>query len=406
MKVREGYKKTKIGIIPEGWEVKKIEECFEVIMGQSPSSTSYNEEGKGLLLVQGNADMKNNKINPRVYTSEITKESYPKDILMTVRAPVGDVYISDIHSCIGRGICAIRNANKYLYYYLSNYKNKWNRLAQGSTFTAITAKEVEKLNIPIPPPKEQEKIVEILSYYDDIIEQQELLIEKEKEFKKGMIQKVFSQEIRFKDDNEKDYPQWKEKRLKDIGSAYNGLTGKTSKDFGKGKKFITYKNIYDNTKIDMKILELVEVRSTEKQNKVEYGDIFFTTSSETPNEVGYSSVLLDEIQEEIYLNSFCFGFRLEDKKKNFPEFFRYLLRNMKFRKKIFILAQGSTRFNLSKLELLNIKIKLPTESEQQKIANFLSNIDNKIELLEKKLDLLKSEKKGIMQRLITGEIRV
>lgn len=105
MEIRQGYKKTEVGIIPEEWEVKKLGECFEVIMGQSPSSKAYNEEKEGLPLVQGNADIRNNKVYPRMYTSEITKESYPNDLIMTVRAPVGDIYIGYSFVYRERNLC-------------------------------------------------------------------------------------------------------------------------------------------------------------------------------------------------------------------------------------------------------------------------------------------------------------
>ena len=250
-----------------------------------------------------------------------------------------------------------------------------------------------------PSIQEQEKIANFLTNIDKKISLTEEKLELFREYKKGVMQKIFSQELRFKDSNGNDYPEWEEKKLGEIGDTYNGLTGKSAEDFGRGKKYITYKNIYDNTKINMNILELVNIELGEKQNKVEYGDIFFTTSSETPNEVGYSSVLLDKIQEDIYLNSFCFGFRLKNKVKYLPEFFRYLLRSSNFRTSIYILAQGSTRFNLSKVELLKLKVLLPALEEQQKIADFLSSIDSKLESIEKELEGLKEFKKGLLQQM-------
>lgn len=213
------------------------------------------------------------------------------------------------------------------------------------------------------------------------------------------MKKIFNQELRFKKENGDNYPEWVEKKLEDIGNTYNGLIGKNAEDFGSGKKYITYKNIFDNTKIDIDILEFVDIKENEKQNKVEYGDIFFTVSSETPNEVGYTSILLNNINEDIYLNSFCFGYRIKNKKDFYLEFFRYLLRSHNFRKKIYILAQGSTRFNLSKIEVLKLKVKIPCLEEQQKIADFLSSIDNKIEKLSSKLEELKEFKKGLLQQM-------
>lgn len=395
MEIRQGYKQTEVGIIPEEWEVKTLGECFEVIMGQSPSSESYNEKEDGLPLVQGNADIKNNKVYPRMYTSEITKESYPNDLIMTVRAPVGDVYISDIHSCIGRGICAIRNGNRYLYYYLFNYKDKWERLAQGSTFTAITVKDVKELSIPIPPLKEQEKIAEILSNYDKTMEQQELLIEKEKEFKKGMMQKIFSQEIRFKDDNREDYPEWEEKRLQEI------FTEKIERNIEKKELELLSVSINDGVQKRSEI----EAKDNSSEDKSKYkivrkDNIVYNTMRMWQGALGVSQYcgIVSPAYTVISL-----------KVEGDINYFKYLFKtsNMIFLFKKFSQGLTSDTWNLKFEKFKEIKVLLPSSLEEQnKIVELLSLIDSKIELLEKKLELLKKEKKGIMQKLLTGEVRV
>ena len=128
------------------------------------------------------------------------------------------------------------------------------------------------------------------------------------------------------------------------------------------------------------------------------GDILFTTSSETPQEVGMASVCDIDI-EDLYLNSFCFGFRLNDLDKVNYSFIVYLLRSPKVRRKISILAQGSTRYNLSKTELMKMKTSIPCLEEQTKIANFLSNIDSIIEEEKNKLEDLRQWKKGLLQQM-------
>lgn len=397
MEIRQGYKQTEVGIIPEEWEVKKLGECFEVIMGQSPSSKSYNEEEEGLPLVQGNADIKNNKVYPRMYTSEITKESYPNDLIMTVRAPVGDVYISDIHSCIGRGICAIRNGNKYLYYYLFNYKDKWERLAQGSTFTAITVKEVKDLNIPIPPLKEQEKIAEILSNYDKAIEQQELLLEKEKEFKKGMMQKIFSQKIRFKDDNGEDYPEWHLVYTKDISKITMGFTPSTKdEEMWNGQyKWLSITDLKENGKYIYKTSKTISEKGIKNKRILLKGTLVMSFKLT----LGRVGILADNM----FTNEAICHFHWLDKDKISTEYIYYYLSNIDITNFGKQAVKGVT---LNTESLNSIEIQLPCFEEQEKIANFLSDIDSKIELLENKLELLKNEKKGMMQKLLTGEVRV
>lgn len=176
------------------WKEKRLGEVCNIIMGQSPSSLAYNENFEGLPLVQGNADCKKRKIIPRIYSSEITKESLPKDIIMSVRAPAGTIAKSDIHSCIGRGVCAIRSKienQEYIYQYLINYEDEWSKYSQGSTFDSINSNDVKGLCIPLPSLPEQEKIANFLSSIDEKIELIEKELEGVKEFKKGLLQQMF-----------------------------------------------------------------------------------------------------------------------------------------------------------------------------------------------------------------------
>ena len=198
--------------------------------------------------------------------------------------------------------------------------------------------------------------------------------------------------------------EWKGERLGYIGKPFNGLTGKTKEDFGKGKSYIQYTQIFENSRINVNNFALVCIRNNENQNVVKYGDIFFTTSSETPNEIAYSSVLLDNV-DELYLNSFCFGYRLNSVDKLTPCFAQFLLKNKNFRRRVVRLAQGSTRYNISKIQLMKEIVNLPNIPEQTKIANFLTSVDTKIEQLSKKKKLLGNYKKGLMQKIFNQTIR-
>ena len=212
-----------------------------------------------------------------------------------------------------------------------------------------------------------------------------------------MLQKLLNvkkgePELRFKGFSGK----WVEKRLGEVGETYSGLTNKNKEHFNQGNEYyIPFMNIMSNPVVDISNLEKVIISPTENQNQVQKGDILFTTSSETPEEVGMCAVYLDN--KKVYLNSFCFGFRI---KLNDIDslFLTYLLR---YRRDIFYkIAQGATRYNLSKKHFNNIKIHLPpTLAEQEKIASFLSSIDEKIELNEKRLKALKKYKQGLLQKM-------
>ena len=192
---------------------------------------------------------------------------------------------------------------------------------------------------------------------------------------------------------------WEQRKLGSIGSTYTGLSGKTKEDFGHGEaQYITYLNIFQNTVSDITMTDKVEIDTT--QNEVKYGDVLFTTSSETPEEVGMSSVWLGHMPN-IYLNSFCFGFRPNQKID--PYFLGYSLRAPYMRDKIKILAQGISRYNISKNKVMELEISLPNNEEQSLLGNFLRNIDLGITLHQRKLEHLKLKKKSLLQKLFPKE---
>ena len=192
-----------------------------------------------------------------------------------------------------------------------------------------------------------------------------------------MTNNLSKPQIRFKGFTE----AWEQRKLGDIGKTFTGLSGKTSDDFGHGDaKFLPYLNIFNNPIADINFLESTEIDKS--QNEIKYGDVFFTTSSETPEEVGMSSVWLGN-SENIYLNSFCFGFRpLIDFN---PYYFGYLLRSDTFRNPVTILAQGISRFNISKNKVMEIEIPLPEKQEQEKIGQLFYKLDSLITLHQRKL---------------------
>lgn len=164
---------------------------------------------------------------------------------------------------------------------------------------------------------------------------------------------------------------WEQRKLGSIGSTYTGLSGKAKEDFGHGEaQYITYLNVFLNTVSDITMTDKVEIDTT--QNEVKYGDVLFTTSSETPEEVGMSSVWMGD-SPNTYLNSFCFGFRPNQKIN--PYFLGYSLRAPYMRDKIKILAQGISRYNISKNKVMELEISLPNNEEQKLLGTFLQRID-------------------------------
>ncbi|MEL5940410.1 restriction endonuclease subunit S, partial [Tetragenococcus halophilus] len=197
--------------------------------------------------------------------------------------------------------------------------------------------------------------------------------------------------VRFTNFNE----LWNQRKLGEMGDTFAGLSGKTKKDFGHGNaKFITYVNVFKNPISDPKGTESIEIDN--KQTEVRYGDIFFTTSSETPEEVGMSSIWLENT-ENVYLNSFCFGYRLNI--KNDPYYLAFLLRSSVIRKKLMLLAQGISRYNISKKKVMEITIPIPTLEEQKHVGLFLKKIEDTISFAQTKLEELQKLKKAFLQKM-------
>ena len=162
----------------------------------------------------------------------------------------------------------------------------------------------------------------------------------------------------------------------DLGVSYSGLSGKSASDFGSGKPFITYLNVYSNDVIDETSYQYVQIGNKEKQNVVRYGDVLFTLSSETPEEVGIGSVYLGN--QDVYLNSFCFGVHITNTQKAFSPYLSYYISTNQFRRFIYPFAQGSTRFNLCKADFEKASIKLPSLESQKRIYKYLKALSDKI----------------------------
>ena len=233
-----------------------------------------------------------------------------------------------------------------------------------------------------PREEEQDKIGSFLLNIDHLITLHQRKLDHVKDLKKSMLQKMFPKngqlypEVRFPEFTD----AWEQRKLGDMGSTFNGLSGKTKDDFGHGEaKFITYMNVFSNPIADLTMTESIEI--DKKQKSVKAGDVFFTTSSETPDEVGMSSVMPEDA-DNIYLNSFCFGYRPTEKFD--LNYLAYVLRADSFRKEMTFLAQGISRYNISKNKVMEVCIPVPTIEEQTKVGRYFRNLDHLITLHQRK----------------------
>ena len=206
-----------------------------------------------------------------------------------------------------------------------------------------------------------------------------------------MTKKSDAPAIRFKGFSD----AWEQRKLGEVGTTYTGLSGKTKEDFGHGNgQFVTYMNVFSNPVGLPDMTEAVEI--DDSQNKVLFGDVLFTTSSETPEEVGMSSVWLENA-ENTYLNSFCFGYRPTVEFN--PYYLAYMLRSSSMRKKITFLAQGISRYNISKNKMMDIEIPIPKIEEQKQIGSYFRNLDNLITLHQRKFEKLTNVKKSMLEKM-------
>lgn len=320
-------------------------------------------------------------------------------------------------SVTGRGDVGIAQARKYNYTpvvrllsiksfhdvdFLSNAINKRNLIKESTGVPQLTTIQLSKIEINFPYDKNEEcKIGLFIDTIDKVINVNSKKLASLKRIKAASLQSMFPQEgetvpkIRFNGFEE----EWDKVKLSTLGQTYSGLTGKTKEDFNFGDSlYIPFLNVLLNPQIDESNLQKVRVENNEKQNEIHKGDILFNTSSETPEEVGLCSVFMSDIKK-VYLNSFCFGFRLFNNLVD-PSYIVYLLRSQIGRKLMLVLAQGATRYNLSKKSFLNAHIIIPTsQQEQQKIASYFCNLDKQISLQTQRLEKLKQIKAACLDKM-------
>lgn len=410
-------KMTSLGLLPDGWDVRSIKDCTDVVTGATPS-TSVKEFWGGDIPWMSSGELNKKYINE--VDGRITQKGYdncgthmvPSNCVLIGLAGQGKTRgtaaINHIPLCTNQSIGSILPKQEFdslfLFHYLDSQYNQLRLLSAGDGGRGGLNKQL-LLNIlfPFPYITEQRKIGKVLTETDNLIIGLDRVIRKKKLIKRGTMQQLLSGNVRLKGFS----GSWIEKTIGDIGYTYSGITGKCKADFGHGNSYyITFLNVLNNPYINTDILEPVDIDPvSENQNEVRKGDLFFNTSSETPEDVGTCSTLLTDV-EGVYLNSFCFGYRLEDEEMS-GLFLSYYFRSAIGRKEMTMLAQGATRYNLSKENFNKIVVTVPpTKKEQDKIAGILTAMDKEIAALEAERDKYKNIKQGMMQKLLTGQIRL
>lgn len=385
------------------WEQRKLEDICDVRDG-THSSPKYFDNGFPLVtsknLRDGVIDLSDVQLISKEDYLEINKRSKVdlNDILMSMIGTIGNLaLIKEEPTFAIKNVALIKSTDKvkmdYLFSYLSSPSSKCDidKSVEGGTQKFLSLTKVRGLKILLPGIEEQQKIGSFSVLLDGVITLHQRKLEGLSKLKKSLLQKMFPKngslgpELRFPGFT----GDWEQHKLGDLGHTYGGLSGKSKQDFGHGDaRFVTYMNVFSNPIGDPCMVDSIEI--DDRQSRVRKGDVLFTTSSETPDEVGMSCVWPSD-SENLYLNSFCFGYRPTTKINS--NFLASLLRSPSVREKIIFLAQGISRYNISKNKVMEISIPLPSEEE------LFTQLDKTITLHQRKLESLKKLKKSLLQQM-------
>lgn len=398
-----------IGSIPRDWQVKEMSECVDITPGNSPPSSTYNESGDGLPFFQGNAEFGYFHPTADTWCSDPRKTAKTDDILMSIRAPVGDLNIADRECCIGRGLAGLRPTGVnglYLYYSLAK-RNAWlSRLATGSTFKSVTKSDLERLDLPLPPNQEQRKIASVLYNVDEYIQKTDEVIEQADKVKTGIMQDLFRNGI--------DNPETKDLRrigqvpahwnvvnLEEICTEITDGTHKSPPTIEEGYPYITSQNVrnwgFDLT--DLKYISEEDHKRITSRCDPEKGDILYVKDGANTGNVNVNTLDF----EFSLLSSVALIKPNRDRVK--PWFLKYLFSWPKFRELTLSQMSGTgiSRLTISKLEKTDVL--LPPVSEQERIVDILDEYYSYQKNQRETRNQLQRLKNGLMQDLLAGVIR-
>lgn len=401
------FKDTKIGRIPDDWDLCQIKDIAVVNAGQSPSSFDCNDEGKGIPFFQGNSDFgyKYPRINS--WTTKSTKIAQRNDILMSVRAPVGEINFADTACCIGRGLCAITPKSRvnlhFLYYMLISSMPRLLRFQQGSTFLAVNRENIDTHLILLPPLPEQRKIAEILSRVDETIEKTDAIIEETQQLKRGLMQRLFTRGIghsRFKETKIGLIPEeWRAIQIGDFSIIRRGASPRPIRDpkyFAQnGRGWVRIADVTSSGKKLRKTLQYLSELGASRSVPVNPGDLIMSICAT----IGKPIVV--DMEACIHDGFILFS---QFHRAASADYMYYLLQLLEC--SFIAKGQEGTQKNLNTNLVRKTHVPLPPLDEQHKIAEILSEVDTKIETEQAFKSELEQLKTGLMQVLLTGQVRV
>ncbi|HDK4397406.1 TPA: restriction endonuclease subunit S [Staphylococcus aureus] len=384
------------------WEEKKLGEVAEIYDG-THQTPKYTNEGIKFLSVENIKTLNSSKyISEEAFEKEFKIRPEFGDILMT---RIGDIGTPNIVSSnekfayyVSLALLKTKNLNSYFLKNLilsSSIQNElWRKTLHVAFPKKINKNEIGKIKINFPTNKEQQKIGQFFSKLDRQIELEEQKLELLQQQKKGYMQKIFSQELRFKDENGEDYPEWEEKKLGDI-------TEQSMYGIGASATWFDSKNIYiritdiDEKSRKLKYQNLTTPDEINNKYKLKRNDILF---ARTGASTGKSYIHKEE--KDIY-NYYFAGFliKFEINEQNSPLFIYQFTLTSKFNNWVKVMSVRSGQPGINSEEYAKLPLVLPNKLEQKKIAEFLDRFDQQIELEKQKIEILHQQKKGLLQSM-------
>lgn len=363
------------------WVKQSLGKTVEIIMGQSPDSKNYTDNPNDYILVQGNADMQNGRVVPRVWTTQITKLAEKGDLILSVRAPVGDIGKTDYNVVLGRGVVAIKG-NEFLFQLLTKMKQShyWSKFSTGSTFESINSNDIKSAEIYLPSIEEQSAIGSLFRTLDDLLTSYKNNLANYQSLKATMLSKMFPKagqtipEIRLDGFEGK----WENKILSEVTNITMGQSPKSENYTDNPNDYILVQG-----NADIKDKQVVpRLWTTEVTKMAEIGDIILTVRAPV-GDIGKTdfNVVIGRGVAAIKGNDFIF-FTLE--KMKMTGFWNRF-------------STGSTFESISSNDIKEAIVQLPTLDEQQAIGAYFSNLDNLIASHQEKITQLETLKKKLLQ---------